>query len=79
MTLDELPLDRVARIVQVGGTGPFRRRLLELGLLPNTRIRRTGSAPLGDPKTFQVRGAVLALRRAEATSVSVELVDEGHP
>lgn len=75
MTLDDLPLDAVARIVDVGGSGPFRRRLLEHGLLPDTRVRRTGAAPLGDPKTFQVRGAVLALRRVEARQVRV-IVEE---
>ncbi len=60
-------------MVAVRGEGPFRRRLLELGILPGTPIARTGQAPLGDPLTYRVRGAVLALRRVEASSVEVEL------
>ena len=76
MTLDDLPFDRIGRVTSVSGTGPFRRRLLELGLVPDTLVRRTGAAPLGDPKTFQVRGAVLALRRTEAAHVAIVIEAE---
>jgi ferrous iron transport protein A len=71
-TLDKLPVGTEARISAVTGRGVFRRRLLELGLLPGTPITRTGQAPLGDPLSFRVRGAVLCLRRAEAMTVALE-------
>lgn len=49
-------------------TGPrwFRRRLLELGLVPGTSVERIGQAPLGDPLSFRVRGTTLSLRRKDA-------------
>ena len=72
MLLSTLDRGQAARIRRTGGQGAFRRRLLELGLLPGTRIERTGEAPFGDPLTFRVRGAVLALRRAEAATIEVE-------
>lgn len=71
MTLDELLSGQRAKILDVGGGGVFRRRLLELGLLPGTEIERTGQAPLGDPITYRVRGAVLCLRRVDARVVTV--------
>ena len=71
MTLDQLDPGASARVLRVEGTGAFRRRLLELGLLPGTWVRRTGQAPLGDPLTFLVRGAVLGLRRADARAVEI--------
>jgi len=71
MTLDELLPGQAAQIVRVNGQSPFRRRLLELGVLPGTPIQRTGQAPLGDPLTFEVRGAVLGLRRTDAAMVEV--------
>jgi ferrous iron transport protein A len=71
MTLDQLRINQAANIVAVRGEPAFRRRLMELGLLPDTPIRRTGAAPLGDPMTFGVRGAVLALRKAEASLIDV--------
>ena len=71
MTLDQLELGATAPIEEVGGEGSFRRRLLELGMLPGTPVTRTGQAPLGDPLSFRVRGAVLALRRADAMTIHV--------
>jgi len=72
MTLDVLPVHEEAIIRVVGGEGAFRRRLLELGLLPGTPISRTGQAPLGDPLSFRVRGAVLCLRKSEAKFIELE-------
>lgn len=72
MTMDRLDAGKAATVVEVGGSGAFRRRLLELGVLPGTQVIRTGQAPLGDPLTYRIRGAVLALRKVEARAISVE-------
>ena len=71
MTLDLLAAGQRARVVAVHGEGVFRRRLLELGVLPGTEVERTGQAPLGDPLTYRVRGAVVCLRRVDARHVEV--------
>lgn len=71
MLLSQLPPHEEAVIENIQGKGPFRRRLMELGLLPGTPILRTGQAPLGDPLSFRVRGAVLCLRGAEAAQIFV--------
>jgi ferrous iron transport protein A len=72
MRLDEVGRGAEARVVEVSGEGAFRRRLLELGLLPGTSVRRVGEAPLGDPLLFRLRGFTLSLRRADASLVRVE-------
>jgi Fe2+ transport system protein FeoA len=72
MTMDRLGSGQAARVLKVGGVGAFRRRLLELGVLPGTEVVRTGQAPLGDPLSFRVRGAVLCLRRDQAAAIEVE-------
>lgn len=71
MTLDQLLVGETADVLEVTGEGVFRRRLLEIGLLPGTRVERTGQAPLGDPLSFRVRGAVVCLRRADARAVGI--------
>ena len=71
MTLDQLEPGQTGRIASITGAGSFRRRLLELGLVEGTEITRKGAAPLGDPLTYRVRGAVLALRRSDARVVEV--------
>lgn len=48
-----------------------RQRLEDLGLLPDTVIRRERRAPLGDPAVFKVRGSLLCLRRSEARLIRV--------
>lgn len=74
-----VPLDRLAPggtaiIRGLEGEPPSVRRLMDLGLVPGTRIRVVRSAPLGDPLELIVRGTHLSLRRSEAGRVHVEPV-----
>lgn len=46
--------------------------LMQLGLVPGTRVEVIRQAPLGDPLEVDVTGARLALRRAVARGVLVE-------
>jgi Fe2+ transport system protein FeoA len=71
MDLDQAPLRTDLRVVAVTGPRPFRRRLLEMGLLPGTPVRKEKVAPLGDPIEIAVRGARLSIRRAEARGIEV--------
>jgi ferrous iron transport protein A len=69
--LAELGLDRASVVTSVGGERGFRRRLMELGLVPGTAVRVTKVAPLGDPLELVVRGCSLSIRAAEARAVEV--------
>ena len=69
--LAALGVGDVATIEHVGGERAFRRRLMELGLVPGTRVELVAVAPLGDPLEFLVRGASLSIRRADAAEVRV--------
>jgi Fe2+ transport system protein FeoA len=71
MNVAELALGTVATVTDVGGQGSFRRRLMELGILPGTRIEVVSVAPLGDPLEILVRGASLSIRKSEALLVQV--------
>ncbi len=70
---------QVVTVERVGGERAFRRRLMELGLVPGTRVELVGVAPLGDPIELLVRGACLSIRRAEAERVAVEAARESQP
>jgi ferrous iron transport protein A len=69
--LAALGVGDVATIEHVGGDRAFRRRVMELGLVPGTRVELVGVAPLGDPLELLVRGASLSIRRADAAEVRV--------
>ena len=73
------PLDRLkpgesAVIRRVGGDGALRRRLLDLGLTPNTKILVRKVAPFGDPIELFLRNYELTLRRDDARQIQVEEV-----
>ena len=72
-SLAALPLQQVATVVEVGGARGFRRRLMELGLVPGTAVRVVNIAPLGDPMELEVRGCRLSIRKNEAEVVRVRL------
>jgi ferrous iron transport protein A len=72
MTLDELKVGASGVIRSVGGEGPLRCRLLDMGLIPRTEVRLQKVAPMGDPIEILVRGYELTLRVEEAKKIEVE-------
>ena len=53
--------------------GPMRRRLYDLGLIEDTVVECVGKSPMGDPAAYLIRGAVIAIRRADSAQIIVEL------
>ena len=76
MSLAHLPAGAHARVLAVTGTGAVARRLMEMGIVPGARIRMIKSAPLGDPLEVRVRGYHLAVRKAEAQTITVVTSDK---
>lgn len=72
-TLDKLKIGESATITAVGGAGPLRCHLLDLGLIPRTTVTLTRTAPLGDPLELRLRGYTLTLRKDDAAVIEVEL------
>jgi len=56
--------------------GPERRRLLDLGFVPGTRVEVEMVSPAGDPTAYRVRGTIVALRREQANLIRISS-DEG--
>lgn len=71
MTLDKLKPGQEARIISVKGEETLRLRLLDMGLIPRTRVRLEKVAPMGDPIEIRVRGYELTLRVADAKNIKV--------
>lgn len=72
MTLDKLALKQEAIITQVGGQGPLRLRLLDMGLIPGTKVSVEKRAPMGDPIELKLRGYALTLRLEDAADIAVK-------
>ena len=72
LTLDKLPIGHSGTILTVGGAGALRRRLLDMGLTPKTRVMVRKVAPMGDPMELYLRGYRLTLRKEDASKIEVE-------
>lgn len=71
MTLDKLKPGESAKILATGGEGALRRRLLDMGLTPKTKITVRKVAPLGDPIELFLRGYVLTIRHEDAAKIEI--------
>lgn len=69
--LSELPDGEIGRLVRLEGDRAFRRRLMELGLLPGTAVRIVRRAEFGGVLELEVRRARLTVRASEASLLLV--------
>ena len=76
MTLNEMKAGESALITVVGGEGALRCRLLDMGLIPRTRVTLQKVAPMGDPIEIMVRGYELTLRVDDAKKIEVRAEED---
>ena len=76
MTLDKLPVGKSGIITTVGGEGALRLRLLDMGLIPKTKVTVFKIAPLGDPIELLLRGYSLTLRKEDAARIEITDIKE---
>lgn len=70
-----LKAGKSAVVVKVNNTNSERRRLLDFGILPGTKIENVMPSPLGDPVAYRVRHSTIALRRAQARLIEIREID----
>lgn len=71
ISLNNIKSGESARVIAVKSTRGIRRRLLDIGLTENAPVMCVGISPLGDPKAFLIRGAVIALRSEDTKNIFV--------
>ena len=71
MTLKELGVGKSGIITAVGGEGVLRCRLLDMGLIPKTKVTVQKIAPMGDPIEIRLRGYELTLRLDDAAKIDI--------
>ena len=70
-TLDRLPVGRQGRVCALGAETALGTRLQDLGLVEGTEVRCVLRSPAGSPAAYEIRGAVIALRRADCKKILV--------
>ena len=71
-TLKQLANGESAIVERVELTGSTKRRLIEMGITPGTRIFVRKRAPLGDPIEIMLRGYTLTIRGEDAMRIFVK-------
>ena len=75
LTLDKLAKSQTGRITHLIGGDEADQRRIEMGLSEGLEVRLLHEGPFGrDPIAVLVEGHVVAMRRAEAAKVEVELL-----
>jgi ferrous iron transport protein A len=74
MVLSELKVGQMANIVSMDDMEPvMRKKLLNLGFLPQAKIQLLRLAPMGDPLAIRCANNNIALRKMLASQIKVEL------
>ena len=71
-TLKETSVGETVKVVKLNGSGPIKRRLMDMGITKGVDVFVRKVAPLGDPVEVTVRGYELSLRKADAEMIEVE-------
>lgn len=70
-SLVDASIGTTAPLERIGGERSFRRRLMEMGLLPGTPVRVVRRAKNGGLVEVEVRGCHITLRMSEAQALYV--------
>ena len=72
MTLKEVNVGDVVRVVKLHGEGAVKRRIMDMGVTKGVEIYVRKVAPLGDPIEITVRNYELSIRKSDAEMIEVE-------
>lgn len=75
LSLNDLEIGKIGNVISLKSNGNERRRMLDLGLVKDTKIEVLYKSPCGDPTAYYIRGAVIALRNEDANKIVVDEVD----
>lgn len=72
LTLDKISVGNKAKIIKINSNTEIKRRLLDLGITPNSIIKSEFKSPFNDPVAYLIRGTTIALREEDAKNIIVE-------
>ncbi len=71
-TLKETSVGETVKVVKLNGSGPVKRRIMDMGITKGVDVFVRKVDPLGDPVEVTVRAYELSLRKADAEMIEVE-------
>ena len=74
-TLDKLEINQSARVISMGNTGEMKDRFLDIGLTQNTLVKCVLSGNKKEIHGYEIRGAVIAIRKEDAEKVRISVTE----
>ncbi|MBQ4164154.1 MAG: ferrous iron transport protein A [Turicibacter sp.] len=71
-TLKDVKIGETVTVIKLNGTGPLKRRIMDMGITKGTTLYIRKVAPLGDPIEITVRGYELSIRKADAENIIID-------
>ena len=71
-TLKDVPCGETVKVAKLVGTGPVKRRIMDMGITKGVDVYVRKVAPLGDPIEVTVRGYELFVRKADAEMIQID-------
>lgn len=71
MKLDQIETKTIVKIKKINNEGAFKRRMMELGLIPGKEIYVQKFAPMGNPMEIKLEGQSISIRNEEASLIEV--------
>ena len=71
-SLNDIKPGEHAIVSKIETTGSMRRRFLDIGLVENTDVECLGRSPSGDPSSYLIRGAVIAIRSEDSKNILIK-------
>ena len=70
--VNELGLGEIGVVSKIIGEENIKRRLLDLGLIEGRDIKAVLVSPSGDPRAFEFRGTLIAIREEDAENIKLK-------
>ena len=73
--LNELKIGQTAKIKKIETESSIKRRLLDIGLIPNSTIKCILKSPWNDPVAYEIKGTLIAIRTCDSKNILVEVIE----
>ena len=71
-TLNNLKINKIAEIENINCENNIKRRMMDLGIVKGTKIKAILKSPSGNPRAYEVRGSVIAIRHEDAKQIVIK-------
>lgn len=71
MTLNNLSVGESCIIKRIKDSSKIKRRLLDIGLIPGTKVECVLSNPSNDSYAYLIRGTTIAIRKIDSKEIEV--------